>query len=195
MGFIKHFAEKLCGRMVEKNIAKEEDIELYIYGITNGIIMFGNLLTAILIGIITGRLEIILVFLLFYASLRTYSGGYHLESKLGCYLCSSLILFIPIYSYEWVCKTVPLFMLAEIGIGAIIVVIVLSPVESIHKRLEPMEIRFYRRVSRCIVSIQASIVVSLFYLELYEYCYAGYISIVLVAFFMIMGRISTKRYI
>ena len=100
MGFINHFAEKLCGRMLEKNIIKEEDVELYIYGMTNGIIMLGNLLTAILIGIMTGRLEIVLVFLLFYASLRTYSGGYHLESKIGCYLCSSGILLIPIYSFD-----------------------------------------------------------------------------------------------
>lgn len=153
MGFINHFAEKLCGRMLEKNIIKEEDVELYIYGMTNGIIMLGNLLTAILIGIMTGRLEIVLVFLLFYASLRTYSGGYHLESKIGCYLCSSGILLIPIYSFEWIFQIVPVPVLVWIGISAITTVVVLSPVESMHKRLELTEIKFYRRVSRCIVSI------------------------------------------
>lgn len=195
MGFINHFAEKLCGRMLEKNIIKEEDVELYIYGMTNGIIMLGNLLTAILIGIMTGRLEIVLVFLLFYASLRTYSGGYHLESKIGCYLCSSGILLISIYSFEWIFQIVPVPVLVWIGISAITTVVVLSPVESMHKRLELTEIKFYRRVSRCIVSIQACIVVGLFDLELYEYSYAGYISIILVALFMIIGSVSTKRYI
>ncbi|NCB93401.1 MAG: accessory regulator AgrB [Clostridia bacterium] len=161
----------------------------------NGIIMLVNLLTAILIGIMTGRLEIVLVFLLFYASHRTYSGGYHFESRIGCYLCSSLILLIPIYSFDWILRSAPLTVLAWIGVGAITTVVILSPVESIHKRLEPTEIKFFRRVSRCMVSIQACIVVGLFYMDLYEYSYAGYVSIILIAVFMVIGRISTKRYI
>lgn len=194
MKFIRHFTEKLCGRMVEKGIVKKEDAALYSYGMTNGIIMLGNLLTAVLIGILTGRLEIILVFLLFYASLRTYSGGYHLESKFGCYLCSSLILLIPVYSYRWVSEYVPLAVLALVGVAAIASIVILSPVESIHKKLEPAEVQFYRRVSHCIVSIQACIVVGVFCMKLYMFSYAGYVSILLVAFFMVIGRISTKRY-
>lgn len=194
MKFIKHFAEKLCGRMVEKGIINQEDAELYIYGMVNGTIMLGNLLTAVLIGIMTGRLDVVLVFLLCYASLRTYSGGFHLESKWGCYLCSSAILLIPIYSFRWVNQNIHLIVLAVIGIAALVIVIVFSPVESRHKRLEESEAKFYQQVSRCIVSIQACIIVGLLYMDLHEYSYACYVSVLLVAVFMVIGRISTKHY-
>ena len=194
MKFIRYYAEKLCGEMVERKIVKEEDRELYIYGMVNGVILAGNLLTAILIGILTGRLDMILAFLLFYASLRTYSGGYHLESKLLCYLFSTLILPVPVYTQKWVQNHVPLGIIIFLGILAVAVILVLAPVESIHKRLEPEEHRFFRRVSHCIVSIQTCIVVGVYYLELDALGYAGYVSILLVAFFMIIGQIHAKRY-
>ncbi|MDD3138494.1 MAG: accessory gene regulator B family protein [Lachnospiraceae bacterium] len=194
MKFIRYFAQKLCKKMVMKGIVKEEDAELYIYGIVNGLIMSGNIMTAFLIGILTRRLEIVLVFLFFYASLRTFSGGYHMESKLLCYVFSSLILLIPVYTKDWVLSHIPMAALVIIGVLAVVIIMVLSPVESIHKRLEPEERKFFRRVSHCIVSIQFCIVVGLLFLDMYDFCYTGYVSILLVALFMGIGWTTTKRY-
>lgn len=194
MGWIVAFIEKLCRCMAEKGVIKNEDIELYRYGIRNGIILAGNLIITVLVGIVTGRLGVVLAFLLFFMMLRSYSGGFHLESKLGCFLLSVLVLLVPIYTCDWVMKNVPEIVILLLGVAAIITVIVLSPVESIHKRLEPKERVYFRRVSHCIVTLEGCAVIFLYVTKQYPYFYAGYSSILLTAASMLIGQLSSKHY-
>ena len=164
---------------------QKEDAELYQYGIENGIVVAGNLLASGIFGIVTGRPGLVLVFLLFYASLRSYSGGSHCKSRIGCFLISMAILFIPVYTYEPVMKNVP----------NAVIIIVLAPVESINKPLEEEERKYYARVTHCITALQVCVLIILFCLDLQDYFYAGYVSIVLIAVFMVMGKIAVKRYV
>ena len=195
MKMIADFAEKISNTMVDRGIVQKEDVELYQYGIENSIIVAGNLLASALFGILTGRLGVVLVFLLFYSTLRTYSGGVHCKSKLGCFILSMLILLVPVFSYEWVMEMVTFPVIFAVGVIAIVVILVLSPVESINKPLDDEERKYYKRISHCIVTLQGCVVAFLYCMDIYEYFYAGYSSMVLVAVFMIFGKISTNRYI
>lgn len=195
MKMIADFAEKISNTMVDRGIVQKEDVELYQYGIENSIIVAGNLLASALFGILTGRLGVVLVFLLFYSTLRTYSGGVHCKSKLGCFILSMLILLVPVFSYEWVMEMVTFPVIFAVGVIAIVVILVLSPVESINKPLDDEERKYYKRISHCIVTLQGCVLAFLYCMDIYEYFYAGYSSMVLVAVFMIFGKISTNRYI
>lgn len=195
MKMIADFAEKISNTMVDRGIVQKEDVELYQYGIENSITVAGNLLASALFGILTGRLGVVLVFLLFYSTLRTYSGGVHCKSKLGCFILSMLILLVPVFSYEWVMEMVTFPVIFAVGVIAIVVILVLSPVESINKPLDDEERKYYKRISHCIVTLQGCVLAFLYCMDIYEYFYAGYSSMVLVAVFMIFGKISTNRYI
>ena len=195
MNVISECAKKISNKMVNRGIVLKEDAKLYQYGIENGIIITGNLLASIIFGVLTGRLGVVLVFLLFYSILRTYSGGMHCKSKLGCFILSMLILLVPVFSYEWAMERVPFPILIIVGIIAIVVILILSPVESINKPLDDEERKYYRRISHCIVALQGCILAFLYCMNIYKYFYAGYSSIVLVAIFMILGKISVKHYI
>lgn len=192
---IADFAEKISNKMVDRGIVQKEDVELYQYGIENGITVVGNLLASALFGILTGRLGVVLVFLLFYSTLRTYSGGVHCKSKLGCFILSTLILVVPVFSYEWVMGMVAFPILIAVEIIAIVVVLILSPVESINKPLDDEERKYYKRISHCIVALQGCALAFLYCMNIYEYFYAGYSSVILIAVFMIFGKISTNCYI
>ena len=115
---IAKFAKKINEILIQKGIVQKEDAELYQYGIENGIVVAGNLLASGIFGIVTGRPGLVLVFLLFYASLRSYSGGSHCKSRIGCFLISMAILFIPVYTYEPVMKNVPNAVILLIGVLA-----------------------------------------------------------------------------
>ena len=84
-------AEKITITLVSRGIIPEDDAGLYRYGIENGVAVAGNLLASFLFGLITGRLGNILVFLLFYGSLRSFSGGIQCKSRAGCFAASILI--------------------------------------------------------------------------------------------------------
>lgn len=192
---IAKFAKKINEILIQKGIVQKEDAELYQYGIENGIVVAGNLLASGIFGIVTGRLGLVLVFLLFYASLRSYSGGSHCKSRIGCFLISMAILSIPVYTHEFVMNNVPATVILMIGIAAVVVILILSPVESINKPLDDEEKKYYARVTHCIVALQVCVLIILFCLGVKDYFYAGYSSIVLVAVFMVMGKVIMKRYI
>lgn len=192
---IAKFAKKINEILIQKEIVQKEDAELYQYGIENGIVVAGNLLASGIFGIVTGRPGLVLVFLLFYASLRSYSGGSHCKSRIGCFLISMAILSIPVYTHEFVMNNVPATVILMIGIAAVVVILILSPVESINKPLDDEEKKYYARVTHCIVALQVCVLIILFCLGVKDYFYAGYSSIVLVAVFMVMGKVIIKRYI
>ena len=192
---IAKFAKKINEILIQKEIVQKEDAELYQYGIENGIVVAGNLLASGIFGIVTGRPGLVLVFLLFYASLRSYSGGSHCKSRIGCFLISMAILSIPVYTHEFVMNNVPATVILMIGIAAVVVILILSPVESINKPLDDEEKKYYARVTHCIVALQVCVLIMLFCLGVKDYFYAGYSSIVLVAVFMVMGKVIMKRYI
>lgn len=192
---IAKFAKKINEILIQKGIVQKEDAELYQYGIENGIVVAGNLLASGIFGIVTGRPGLVLVFLLFYASLRSYSGGSHCKSRIGCFLISMAILTIPVYTHEFVMNNVPATVILMIGIAAVVVILILSPVESINKPLDDEEKKYYARVTHCIVALQVCVLIILFCLGVKDYFYAGYSSIVLVAVFMVMGKVIMKRYI
>lgn len=192
---IAKFAKKINEILIQKGIVQKEDAELYQYGIENGIVVAGNLLASGIFGIVTGRPGLVLVFLLFYASLRSYSGGSHCKSRIGCFLISMAILSIPVYTHEFVMNNVPATVILMIGIAAVVVILILSPVESSNKPLDDEEKKYYARVTHCIVALQVCVLIILFCLGVKDYFYAGYSSIVLVAVFMVMGKVIMKRYI
>lgn len=194
MGKIALFAVKITGKLVKKGLIQEEDTLLYSYGIENGIWIAVNIFTAAAIGIITGRLGVVMVFLLFYSMLRSYSGGLHCRNRLVCYVCSTAILFIPVYSYRLVMYIMPWALCVFLGFAALSVVLVLSPVESRNKKLDDTEKRYYKRMSHCIVSIQACFLIMLYCMDMYRYFCAGYTGIIFVALFMVLGKIAAKCY-
>ena len=135
-----------------------------------------------------------MVFLLFYSMLHSYSGGLHCRSRLVCYLCSAAVLFVPVYSYRLVIDIMPGTLRIFLGLAALSAVLVLSPVESRNKKLDDVEKRYYKRMSHCIVCIQACFLVLLYCMEVYRYFCVGYTAIIFVALFMVLGEIAAKCY-
>lgn len=193
MGWIAGLAEKISKQLKKEHIITEEDAKLYQYGIENGIVLAINIITSIMIGVVTGKLGTILVFLLFYSILRSYSGGIHCNSRWLCYVSSIGILLFPIFSEKILMDLVIEPVRNVILVFAFLVIFFLSPVESKKKQLDEEERRYFKRVSHCIAAIQGCTLVILYCKALYSYFCAGYVSIVLVAFFMILGKVSAKH--
>ena len=91
--------------MVERGIIKEEEQELYQFGIRNCMILLLNVVTALVIGLLTEQLAVVAEFTLSFMVLRSYTGGYHSDSRIFCYLGSNLVLLVPVYTQAVFYKT------------------------------------------------------------------------------------------
>lgn len=181
----------LSRRMVERGIIKEEEQELYQFGIRNGMIILLNVLTAFLIGLFTGKLLLVAVFTLSFMILRSFTGGYHSDSRVFCYIGSNLVLFIPVYTQELFQK-IPDSILMILLVLATGIIFYLSPMNCKNRKLDEKERRYFGRKARIIAGVEVIVLGILWYAELINYAYAVYTSICITAIFMIIGKIQLK---
>lgn len=182
-------AKWLSRRMVERGIIKEEEQEIYQFGIRNGFIILLNVVTAFLIGLFTAKLLVVAVFTLSFMVLRSYTGGYHSDSRIFCYIGSNLVLFIPVYTEELFIKT-PNMVLIFFLILASGIILMLSPMHSKHRKLDEKEQKHFGIRARSITVVQLIILGVLWYAGMTPYAYAVYVSICIIAVFMIIGKIQ-----
>lgn len=177
----------LCKLLLDKGIIEEEDIQIYLFGLKGGITIIINILTTLLIGWITGRMTEVIIFFLFLVSLRSYSGGYHCSTKVGCYCLSSIISAISAFSTELV-KTIPDKVAYVLWLIAVFVIFALGPIDCKNKLLDEDENRYYTKASHCILTIQICIICSMEILGASNIAYAAGMSTVVTAVFLILGK-------
>ena len=136
--------QKLISSLIDNNIIKKEDAEIYSYGLKQMIFIALNLITTIFIGLIFNKMFEVILFMVTYIPIRVYAGGYHARTKLRCYIFSVLMLIS-------VCYILKLYLLKSylsIGILAIIssgIILYLAPVEDKNKILDEIEIEVYTK--------------------------------------------------
>jgi Membrane protein putatively involved in post-translational modification of the autoinducing quorum-sensing peptide len=189
-------ADLLSFQMMEKGIIKEEDIPIYRYGIENGIILFLNMITAFIIGIITGRLIGILIFLLSLITLRSFAGGFHLDNKIACYICSNLILMIPAYAKEMGNIFLKIWNDSAYVIGIMFVLCVigtiffLCPMDSKKRKLDIVEKKHFKVRARMILIIQLVVIVGLYFIGTEVYIIPICISLSVIAVLMLIRKVQ-----
>lgn len=85
-------SKRIVDALTARKIVLEEDQALYIYGVHQGLVLSGNMLTTLLIGWIYGMIVESLVFLSVYICLRSNAGGYHAKTPTRCYILSTGIV-------------------------------------------------------------------------------------------------------
>lgn len=152
MELLTRLAEKIGNDLVHSSVIKEEDAEIYIYGINQILVSVLNVSSALIIGLIFGVFFEIAVFMAAYIPLRSFAGGYHAKTPLRCYIFSLIMLIVVsigmkyLYMTEWVYYVV----LA----AAASVVLILSPVEDRNKPLDETEHKVYKKRTVLIMTVE-----------------------------------------
>lgn len=122
----------------------EEDKEIYLFGIYQGLIFLLNVVTALLTGIILDMFLESVLFLICFIPLRIFAGGYHAKTQFRCYVMSTVTTVILLYLIA--------FLQKNMGVGVIAVYIVaaciiwkFAPVQDKNKPLDLDEQKKYRK--------------------------------------------------
>ena len=174
---------------VNDNI-KEEDKELYKYGLRQGIFIIINLLTTILLGFIFKSVWQAVIFMIAYPPLRVYAGGYHTKTQFRCYIFSIFLTIAVIYANKYIPGT-SLFIIINTLISCIIV-FSLSPVEDPNKPLDRVEKVVYRKRSLYVLLFEVSLIALLLIVG-YEFVASSIsISLLALSFMLIAGKIKNS---
>lgn len=163
--------EKLCSR----NIIKEDEIELYQYGLRLLIATVFKGLGLIVIGILTGLLKEVITFILFFSGLRIQAGGYHARSVMGCFIGSLILIFPSIILIRLLPAANQKYYILISMVASILFVYLYAPLESENKPLDKEEKKMYRRRSLQTVII-GNIIILISMIISYKFTYFGAIA-------------------
>ena len=159
MELLARLAGKIGNNLVHSGVIKEEDAEIYIYGINQILTSVLNVSSALIIGLIFGVFPEIAVFMAAYIPLRSFAGGYHAKTPLSCYVFSVIMLIVVsiglkyLHLADWVYYAV--------FVAATLVVLVLSPVEDRNKPLAEIEQKVYKKRTMNIAAAEVMVCLAL----------------------------------
>lgn len=141
-------------RLAEKHFPNEdpEIMEYGFYVIISKVIFIAAI---IIVGIIFGELVPILLFTLFYTPLRSFAGGIHAKTPLRCLIFSLVMLVCVAAVNKYI--LIPHHITYIFLIFTIIIILLLSPVETPNKPLDEIEKKVYRKKSNIITVIEVVI--------------------------------------
>ena len=187
---MKFLSEKITDYIVKSGAISEESYAIYQYGVQIGLEMLGCFLVSLFIALYMHMIPQFFVSTVVFMLLRTYAGGIHLKSYLGCFFCSiavqTMILLINEY-YALKCTIAWLIIL----IGTILILKV-APVENVNRELDQYEREHCKGVIKKVLA--GIIVVSAVctYLERYNTVSLIALTIMMVIISQYMGIVMFK---
>lgn len=149
---IEKLAERLTARQIERGIIGESQKALYKYGYVVLVEMSINVLLTLMVGILSGKIFLVISFSLIFIPLRSYCGGWHAPKDWMCMLFSvGTLLFVVFLEQFPFLPGSAVYFIEVISLAAILL---LAPMDSATKRLDEREIKTFRNISRIILVLE-----------------------------------------
>ena len=135
---------------------------------------------------------LLIVFVFMYKFIRKYTGGFHCETALTCYLSSSTMCICVLLAIKYLPYNLGVYIVATVlSIG---VLFAISPIEAINKPLEEIEVKVFGKRARIVLCITLVIFGVICAFGLTEMVKTMAISVVDILLFAVMGKIKLLNY-
>ena len=172
--------------MLENKIIPEQDKEIYRFGFVLMLRIILNVLTLLFIGTCFNMIVESITFLICFLMLRSYSGGFHSDNPVICFLISVLatisMLFV-IKSGMWSVQFSCVLIVLSLG-----VILRYAPVEHKNKPLEEIERKIYRKRLWGIVCVLIFVMFMFIFMNKLFLLYSGSISFGMTAIMILVAR-------
>lgn len=142
---MKYISEKITDYIVKSGAISEESYAIYQYGVQIGLEMLNCFLICFGVALYLHMIPQFFVFTGVFMLLRTYAGGLHLDSYLGCLICSTAVQTIILLINSHYMIALPIAW----GIILISTVLILknAPVENVNRELDADEKKHCKNVT------------------------------------------------
>lgn len=183
-------SRKVTDRLLSRNAIKDEDYEIYQYGLEQLFTSILNMLTLLVIGSIMGMIWQGIIFVLSFMLLRKYAGGYHASTPLGCYLLTTLIITVALSVMKYFEISILIYLV--LLMVSSVIVYMLAPVEAVNKELDKIEKIIYRKKTILIWIVEVSLAIGVFILKHYEISICIFMAVIMVGISLVTGHIEIK---
>lgn len=133
--------DKIIKNLIENNSIDVADVEVYKFGVETILLKVLHYTSYFVIALCMNKLiEFVIIFAVFYI-FRRNTGGYHAQTRIGCYLFSCAVIFLSLFATE---LTFSRWGAVMVSILDTIVLLILSPVRNSNRNLDMDEIACFR---------------------------------------------------
>lgn len=185
-------AIKLTDRLMKKGIIKEQDYELYHFGIETAILKLLHLVAYAAMGLLLQEVIQLLVFLVTFIPLREYSGGYHASSRRRCFIISCLTVLFMLLTVRLLPAAygLSIYIAAFSGTGLLFLV----PVESAAKPIDDSEKIYYKSKAGFIIVLLLTAVLFLYMIGQPQYSFVIALGLFCEVTAVIAGKLAAAIY-
>lgn len=176
--------------MLNNHIIEENKSVIYRWGIGHILDTLFNIITFLFIGLLFKMPIETIIFTIGYIPLRIYSGGYHAKTPFRCWCVSNMLLVISLIIVQNAEKYFNVFCI--LSLISVAILIILMPVEDLHKPLDQNERKKYKKYGIMILAVEVCVSVVLFLMSCDQISIVLSSIWVLLSAMLILGIIKNK---
>ncbi len=188
--------EKISGKIVDwqikKGILPDAERAVYQYAYELLLNQSINVLLTVLIAVVFDAPLPILLFLISYIPLRSFCGGYHADTNLGCTIVSTILIWCVCWIYQNIRESFFITYYPFIYFVSGYIVIRYAPVSDQNKLLDEMETMRYKRKSRVLWGLEMIIGMFLYFFQR-KYGLVFALSHTFLSLMLIIGIFKNKK--
>ena len=185
-------AIKITDYLIAKGVSRKSERDFYVYGCEILLLKIANVGTLLCIALVMGNLVEGIILLLTFMTLRKHTGGFHLDSVLGCYIFTALVYMSSLYlCVNYMGNKA---MCLVIVIISELIIVSLAPIDYPNLNLTEVEIMSMKKqIKRLVVLLSVIFILLLFCGENIRYVSPIAMGIGLDAMFIVVAKIHKKR--
>ncbi len=184
--------ETLADKQIANGKCRAEDRDIFVYGVSSAVEMALNGVTTVVIGALFGEIVASIVFLACFSVLRTYAGGFHMNSSLACYLFSTVTVALVMTAVKFT-PSEYVFVVSIILLAlSYLAILTLAPSDTPNKPLDDTERKRYKKRSIIVLVVETVLIGVLYLLKFDELVYVATLAIALTGFSVALQRMKNK---
>lgn len=141
---MNHIVKTIVDEWVKAGVIEESDSPLYYFGLYEGGIFVIEVLVTLVIASIMQSLWVGMIFFLAFFSIRRFSGGFHAETRVRCFIVSVFVVVGAMKGIALLCNCHSFHMVLISGICSVVIGI-MSPIENEKRTLTTQERMIHKK--------------------------------------------------
>lgn len=181
----------LTDYLIQRNVISAEKSRIYVYGFQIGLEVSLNTIISIIIAVLFHMEMETLIFFTVFALLRSYAGGLHLNTYIGCLICSCMSLLGLLLAVKYL--NLDNSLAIEIVCISLLLIKFISPVQDINRPISSSEMqKFGKMLNYSIIKIV--IIAVIFYLLKFDRLLLMITAtVVFTVGILVLGKVNYKK--
>lgn len=188
---MKNFSIELTEYLIKSKTINTDSRELYEYGFQTLMEIFLSSMASILIALYLQMFFQGILFFLIFIPLRSYTGGFHCNKYINCFICSCFIITGCLLIVKYI--SLPINYILLLYTVSLFVIKRMTFVADLKRPVDNSERAYFKKKLNQILIRTSILQIILVYIKFYDFIWLVSLTMFIIMLVMILGKLKYKR--